>query len=664
MNRWIFVVAVAPLGCDALDRFDLPPTAPVVRITPARPEAGDALTCAVIEPSLDPEGAALRYAFDWAKASEASLQHTGPTLPADRTREGEVWSCHVTAHDGLNTSPTATATVAIDPAPTPVVRWLREHRGGYCLERYNQMVNLCGDVEFCEDPEIMRPYPGGIAIDLGFHWDGDPGRLVDLGGDCELKRVAVSVDRDGDLLVEPFAGSPALEARLAPGTHLLSYRATTSASALFIDGELTDSGTGTSTTPALLGRCGPGVVLGQRLSYWWEPGKRDVWLRFAPFFFHLRELSEDPSRFDLEVATTPSARSVLLFEPSGAEATSWRSSISSHVAAGLDGSTYVEDAFGRCLLPNAPPSEPAVTITPALPTDGEPLTCAITRLSVDAEQDAIRYAYRWIEGGVESPRTSSVVPAGVVEAGQTWTCVVTPMDDLSAGPSASASVLITGAEPCHSVVVTSSAARVAFANHGYAFGERPWTVELWLQIHDRFGAGVEPILTMNEDLPEHAIRSDYNSRTGAVTCYVYGQGEPEMLRANSGDLRDGRWHHVACVYQRGVLRIFIDGNPGAQVEGGPADIRASSATALGHPRGLSNAEAAPVALGPIRISSVARYLSRFRPAQRWGLDADTVSQHLVELGFDGATVVDEAGGDNTGIHERGVVAHPPSPACP
>lgn len=97
------------------------PGAPGVEITPAAPEAGDSLVCAVTTPSADADGDALAYQFAWEVNGVA---YTGATddlmesiVDGSDVAGSERWTCIVRVSDGTDISiATAEATVA-HPAP-------------------------------------------------------------------------------------------------------------------------------------------------------------------------------------------------------------------------------------------------------------------------------------------------------------------------------------------------------------------------------------------------------------------------------------------------------------------------------------------------------------------------------------------------------------------
>lgn len=65
-------------------------------------------------------------------------------------------------------------------------------------------------------------------------------------------------------------------------------------------------------------------------------------------------------------------------------------------------------------------------------------------------------------------------------------------------------------------------------------------------------------------------------------------------------------------------------------------------------------------LGGIRYSKVVRYAgdTKFAPKNDWPIDSNRIAQYLTKQGL-GATLVDEAGGDNVGTIDKGWVAEVP-----
>lgn len=653
-------------ACGQLDGFERRPSPPGVAIDPPAPVAEEALRCQIRRPSVDPGGRPVRYAYQWAR-NGAPVALTASVVPERTIEAEETWACTVTPSNGFRAGTASTASVRVGHSAAVDLRaWLAASSGGWCAGAYNAFVNLCGDVQFCFDPLYMRTYPAGIDVDVGIQWDGAPGFLLDMGGDCEGKRLSMTIAAGGTLTAT-FMGASALTAPLRPGTRLISYRVTRAESALFVDGALADAGagTGTSTVPELVGRCGPGVVLGQRLSYWWEPGKRDDWLRGAPFFFHLKEAVTAAQVWDFGRAMAPTAETVVLFDRSGVDAAAgrWRSRIGARTGVAENGARFVDQAFGACLSRDRPPGAPSVSIAPAAPEEGAALDCAIDVPSVDPDGDAVHYTYAWSKDGLPTDARAAHLEAGTIRAGERWRCTVTPDDGVLDGAAGSAEVAVTGPPPCHSVVLSSSVATVSIAPAGFGLGAGAWTVELWLKAHDRFQGPINQILSMNQDYGIDTLQLMYELPAGKVYCFTYNTHDDGLeLKGRSERIDDGRWHHVACAYAAGTMTVYTDGRSGETVSGMP-DLEVMSTVALGDTRSTLEGTAAPVEVGPLRMSRGARYMAPFHPVQRWAIDPDTLAQYLVTTGFDGRTLVDEAGGDNDGTAPRDVAAGAPA-ECP
>lgn len=102
------------------------PGAPAVAIGPELPTTMDDLVVEFIEEAVDPNGNdEVTYTYVWSLDGAEVSDLSGDTVPADRTRAGQLWSVRVIPSDGKltglegsaftevqNTPPTATATIA------------------------------------------------------------------------------------------------------------------------------------------------------------------------------------------------------------------------------------------------------------------------------------------------------------------------------------------------------------------------------------------------------------------------------------------------------------------------------------------------------------------------------------------------------------------------
>lgn len=225
--------------------------------------------------------------------------------------------------------------------------WLATQTEGWCAETYNQMLNLCGDVEFCFDPRFMRTYPTGIAVDVGFVWKaaGVRGNVVALGGDCEGQSFGIAVENL--TLVAGGFSSGVIEVSLTPGKHLVSFQVNATGTALYVDGLRVGLGGAPTTEIRLRDSCGPGLVLGGRISYWWEPQQKTSWAHDAPFYVQLREGIADVKEYSAARATSAGPGTVFLFDKSGASGTQWKASVGGLVAVAkntLDGTAQLDAA--------------------------------------------------------------------------------------------------------------------------------------------------------------------------------------------------------------------------------------------------------------------------------------------------------------------------------
>jgi hypothetical protein len=101
-------------------------------------------------------------------------------------------------------------------------------------------------------------------------------------------------------------------------------------------------------------------------------------------------------------------------------------------------------------------------------------------------------------------------------------------------------------------------------------------------------------------------------------------------------------------------RIFLDGIE-TDVGANATPLTVTSGTSIGKPAGYATQCAAPVFFGASRFSLGARYTGPFTATRNWSVDSSTVAQWLTTQAFDGSTLVDEAGGDNSSTSVVGFV---------
>ena len=91
---------------------------------------------------------------------------------------------------------------------------------------------------------------------------------------------------------------------------------------------------------------------------------------------------------------------------------------------------------------------------------GDVLSCDLgTTTDYDGDSN-FSYSYEWLQNGVLTSNTSSVVASSETSSGEVWTVRVTPNDGIADGPSSEASITISNSEPSLSVVTITPATGV------------------------------------------------------------------------------------------------------------------------------------------------------------------------------------------------------------
>lgn len=194
---------------------------------------------------------------------------------------------------------------------------------------------------------------------------------------------------------------------------------------------------------------------------------------------------------------------------------------------------------------------------------------------------------------------------------------------------------------CHALRFTSPASRVVFSNTGLDTVDGDFAVEMWLKIVGGWSAA--EIFRFNDGPP--VSNGVHVSLEGdAIVCALVGTGPAgpttgsPILKAPGAPQR--RWVHVACERSGGDLALYVDGKRVAH-DVVTTPVIASGTGAFGFAPETSNA--APVLLGPIRISKIARYTADFTPATQWLMDSDTLAAWLSRRP-DRVAAPDELGG--------------------
>ena len=319
----------------------------------------------------------------------------------------------------------------------------------------------------------------------------------------------------------------------------------------------------------------------------------------------------------------------------------------------MDGadSDYVE-----IIVNNSPPAIPDLVLSSSgtFTITQDDLICSVTQSS-DQDDDELLYSYVWtapdgttISGASSTTSLSDTLAGAQVDQIGAWSCTVQVSDEESLSENITTAIV---EPPCNSLTFTESSGSIEVQSNGMSLGQGDWTVEFWVKINDDFAFNDGQIFMQNEEGSTHAFRAGYTA-DGKIQCNTYNATGESYMYVYSSTIDDGSWHHIACSFSAGTITAYTDGVAGETDSNSP-DLQMSGTMSIGSPSGYEK-DAPPITLGPIRFSSAARYTDSFSPESSWPTDEQTVAQYLTYSLFDGATLIDEAGGDNTGTTRSGI----------
>ncbi len=114
------LVILGACGGDGGTDANLPPTAPVVAISPENPSVVDNLLVEILEASTDPDGDPVTYTYVWSVDGQVRDDLVGSSVPWTATSEGETWQVEVIPSDPYQEGPAGSDEVVVTNQP-PVV---------------------------------------------------------------------------------------------------------------------------------------------------------------------------------------------------------------------------------------------------------------------------------------------------------------------------------------------------------------------------------------------------------------------------------------------------------------------------------------------------------------------------------------------------------------
>ena len=134
----------------------LPPTAPVVQISPANPMPSEELHAIIVQDATDPYALPLDYIYSWRR-DQVAVASTLATIDGASVGPHEVWDVEVVADNGLKQSPPASASVVVQNQ-LPIVQ-------GVALTPvpFNVGTGVAAVVTGADDPD-------GDPVTLSYRW--------------------------------------------------------------------------------------------------------------------------------------------------------------------------------------------------------------------------------------------------------------------------------------------------------------------------------------------------------------------------------------------------------------------------------------------------------------------------------------------------------------
>lgn len=438
--------------------------------------------------------------------------------------------------------------------------------------------------------EITSPGDGAVNAAAPVALAGQVGDLEDAAEDLAIRWLS---DEDGvlDEAAPATTGSVSAAVPLTPGPHVVTL-------------EVTDTGGLTCTDTVALDANEPPSTPGIELS----PADPTT---FDDLSVAVTTESVDPEGTTVTYLYTWSADSVEQAALTGTvvpaaeldEGELWLVTVVAEDGTGLQS----QPATAAVTVANAPPTAPTVSVAPTAPTQAEDLVCSVDIDSTDPDGDGVTYGFAWELDGVPTAFTSATLSWAETEAGDLWTCVVTPNDGDEDGPSASATVQI-GAG-CASIAVPAGGDVTVPDATALRLAGGDFTVEAWLR--PTTGNGTVAAKGAGAGGWQMSIAGDLQVTVGGTVV------------TSSVSVLTGVWTHVAATWDAGsgLMTLWIDGAnvgsatlpaPGATVT---ADLLIGTEGSLGFD-GL---------IDDLRLSDIVRYSAPFVPASQLGADADTIA---------------------------------------
>lgn len=221
---------------------------------------------------------------------------------------------------------------------------------------------------------------------------------------------------------------------------------------------------------------------------------------------------------------------------------------------------------------NSPPSAPAITATPAQPSDTDTLRCAVTTGSIDLDNDGVRYGIAWTKNGASTAFAATnqvigaevTVPGSATAVGDTWTCTVTA-DDGNGGTRTTTTALTVG---CRSMDFNGTTSKVVVSNLPFTDGNAARSFTAWTDFSPDLSSECQNVFTVGDGLVTEARFSLFVCPASNDLCLV-GEGYDICTQPGWSNLFD-RWAHWGVSFDGSTAKVFLDG---VEVLSGPRSYR-------------------------------------------------------------------------------------------
>ena len=574
------------------------PTQPLISISPEPAYAPDNLTVSLDTASIDPEGSAVNYTYEWLVGGAVQSAYTTSTVPASATTKNEQWTVRVTPNDGIADGPFAQATVVIqNTAPT-----LSSVTITPTTNVYNDTTLTCSVMATDPDETLTASYEWALGSTIvGSGATLDLGSLGGVPGDVVTCSASV-VDSDGAAATNSATTTidnrlPSVDSiSLAPS--VVYTNDTIAATVAFSDSD------------------------GQQVSgtYAWHV------IDFATGVDSQVQVGNDSTLSGANHFDRDDEVYVVVTPNDGVE----------------DGSSVTSN--GITIL-NTAPAAATISISPNPASVGQDdLVCSVDTASGDDDGDAVVYTYVWTDGSGTVQQTTTATAnledtfAGSGTTEGTWGCAVNPFDGTDSGNSVSATVVVES--DCSSLTFDGGNDFVDIAmQSGQNSGA---TIEAWMNVAN---------LSNNGFLLSGNCVGVMLSPSG-VMAEVYPACNGHYLRYHASvpvSWPNG-WFHLAVDVNQNTVMVYLNGvavgNAGTTYDPGVSGTYGSGIGA--RVQGSSYDQYLQMNLFQLRVSHAGHYSADFTPALPLAVENDTVN--LYDFSTDSGNIVtDLAGGQNGSI---------------